>query len=453
MRSARGRLQLARAALLGAAGLAALAAGGCGSRDRSNPLDPLNPLTGGRLTGFTAVAGSADVTLTWDALVYATAPPVRLERALASDSAFALLADTPLALGQYLDATAQPGQDYVYRARVVTASGLTAPVLAGAQPGPERPWVADAGLDRVVLLSPDGRAVRLDLEGFIFPAGIAWDPVLRRVWVANTFGGTVVELDSSGTVVGTHTPLDFPHAVAADPVSGGCWVADDHEGVVVRLGRDGAELARATSFAGPVALAPTRDGGGGVWVAEADAGRVTLLRGDGTRVVSRPGFSLPQGLAVDPGAAGRDPGVWVADYGADQVVKLSAEGLTVFRLVGIPGPTAVDVDPGDGSAWVATARGGTGAVTRLGADGHFVWRVDGLVDPVAVAAEADPDQDVWVADAADNAVWKIGGAGTPARRLGGLGYPLGISVDRGAPAPGSPGRARLGPRRGPGIRS
>ncbi len=440
---------------------------GCGSRDRSNPFDPKNPDTGGVLPGLRVVAGDHRADISWDLQAFGSGPKVRIERFYNTESEFRTVAVLPLEAGAYSDDPLTNGGEYIYRVRVVAASGSEGVATVDtAGPEADRPWILDSGNERLVELSPDNRDIRHASNSPSTPADVQFDAHHQVLWVANPFDGTVAKLDPSGQGLAAYSVLDFPNVLAVDESRGELWVGDDRNGTVMKITSGGERICRAEGFAGVASLAVDPEDGG-VWVAEPDAGRVTKVRADGIRQVTVRGFTSPRRVVFDPGSAPLHvpAAVWIADFANGQIAKATPQGREIFRLVGYPGISALHLESTytSGTPYVGgtlyvgvTSLVGDGMILALDQDGRELWRASGPRNPVGIALNREsgghPDDirdpcrySVWVADAGSGAAWKFTCGGRFASRQGGFSAPQAIACV----IPGPPYPAAPSPRRPP----
>lgn len=81
-------------------------------------------------------------------------------------------------------------------------------------------WVAvmiDMMNDAVIKLDANGKQV-LKVDGFQMPSGLASDPKDGGCWVANTNGGQIAKITSSGQIASNIENLTYPKVVAVAPV-------------------------------------------------------------------------------------------------------------------------------------------------------------------------------------------------------------------------------------------
>lgn len=416
--------RLAAAALV----LAALAAS-CADRPRTNPLDPGNPETGGGPLGFIALAGNAQVSLSWQG------PPegariggFLLERRVHGTTAYATLDSvlSPATLGR-IDAAVANDSEYDYRLSYVLEGGGVsgAPVVRTARPGPEIVWVADPGVDEIARISPDGRTRALTLDGVEACNRVAVQLADGDLWAASPLSGSVLVFGADGSVVGSFGGLDEPNAIAVDPTSSSAWICEEAPGAskVRRWASDGTVLATGPAFglASDVAIIP----GGGAWIVDEQTGRLVSLASSGAATGT---FALPS----DPRRMARDPidgSLWVTCYSSGDVVHVGSNGGVLATYGGFNGPYGIDVDEFRNLVWVGLD--GDGAVVGLRAsDGGLVFRVGGLPHPRSLAVN-DRTGECFVAAIASHELVRIDADGTVLSRNPNFSAPFDVKIDPG----------------------
>lgn len=405
--------------------VAALALTACADRQRLNPLDPSHaPSPLDLADPLDALAGDGSVELRWDFTRFDDVAGVRLYRE--GGGADLVRQVGPDQTG-FVDADVANGVLYRYRlALVVAGEGELA--IAGeplATPGPERPWVADAGQGLVWRLTPDGRRPLFAQGRFPQIAAVALDEREGTCWVSDGRLGGLSRITPQGQLERVGAALATAGALAIDGAARRGWVADGDGHAVYRFdvaqGADTLALVELDAhFRDPARLAPSPDGG--VWVADRGAGRVALfddrgrltaqwlqvedivdldaagreccrawaLADGGRRLLGlAPGeatveVSLPyaEGRGLD---AGPDGGVWVV--GETDVAAIDAGGqvLALWREAVADGRD-VAVDARNGQVWVL----GSQELRKIAVDGSYQTQLTGLLRAVAVAVSPGP---------------------------------------------------------------
>jgi DNA-binding beta-propeller fold protein YncE len=208
--------------------------------------------------------------------------------------------------------------------------------VAFALPG-DSVWVGGFGPSVVLLLTPDLGAPAAADTGYGGPEDLAWDPVRRALWVADSQLGRLLHRRSNGSV-DTLSGFGVPFSVAVEEGSGDAWLIDRARRSVHRIdGEADTLLWSAAGFAGPYQLLPAGDGS--VWVSDNLSGRITRLAADGTVAQTLSGFEAPAGLALDPASGD----LWVTDARRGELLRVGPAGEIRARLGGFDGPFAVGV--------------------------------------------------------------------------------------------------------------
>ncbi|MFN8588255.1 MAG: hypothetical protein U0704_10705 [Candidatus Eisenbacteria bacterium] len=416
----------ARTALLTLGALLALCAAGCSRRERLNPLDPVNPETGGRPSGFDAVAGFSVITVQWTARPDLAIDGFQLMRLAPGDSLYRPLGDvSPPNRPGYVDAGVLNGRRYRYRLYYVVAGVLSqSPAEDDATPGPLRVYVTDPGSGAAIRLSPDGRdeisrwtnfgevqslavdseagrvwvsswtdgrvgwfdpatPFTLDLPGIPSPYSLAVDKSNHTVWICD-LAGTMHHRDLTGASAspGTIQLLDEPIGVAVGAGDRALWVCEGGGARVRRYSPAGVPLATAFLSANPSRVAVdslTRL----AYVTSLAGAKLWRIAENGALVDSTSAsLAGPIGIALD-----RPRGLaWVADAAGNRVVAYDLTTLALVRTItGLGEPRAVAVDPLSGDVWVVAR--GSRAVVRYASDGTLLDRRTGFADPSEIALD------------------------------------------------------------------
>jgi DNA-binding beta-propeller fold protein YncE len=389
---------------------AAAVLAGCSTRDHDNPLDPENPDTGGAPRWLSALADEGAVDLAWTVERFRDLDAVRL----VSVPSGSVLWTGDAGTGSFRHIGLANRVDQEYRLDLVLNDGriLELPEEI-ATPGPDLPWVLDAGSGSAKRLTPDGRGVRVRVSA---PGGtsVVADPDSAQVLLVEFFDGRVRLLDREGTEVWSIDTLLRP--ITALRVEDGWWIADSGLGAVMRVNDQGTFVYGDSTFTFPVDLAS--DGGDGVWVADR-AGTLARVV-EGTGVVFTMPLATP--LALAPAAGG---GVWVAARGDALLLRLDAAGVEVARAEDLSGLETLVPDPVTDGVWAAD-RGGR-RVVLFDANAGEVVAFGGFPSPASLAVSPD-GAEIWVADPALGRVVRLGREGTVLSRTAGVTSPVSISV-------------------------
>lgn len=401
-----------------------LALSACADRERLSPLDPRarNPLD--LADPLDALAGDGRVELRWDFTRFDDVARVRLSR---EGGGAGVVRDVDPARMSFVDEDVVNGVLYRYRLALQVEGQGEGIEVAGepfATPGPERGWVADAGMGLVYRLTPDGRRALFAQGRFPAIAAIALDPREGTCWVSDGRLGVLWRIAPDGALerVGAALSAGGALAIDGDARRGFVAEADGHAVYAFAVAAlvDTVELAQVdATFRGPVRLAPSP--GGGVWIADAGADRVLLFDAGMGRV----GQWHPVDGIVDLAAAG---------VGCCQAWVLAARGKELLRLTPGEPPLAValpfaegrgldGVD--DGGAWVV----GETDIAAFDAGGRMqlVWR-EAVSGGRALAVDERNGQ-VWAIG--DGALLKAATDQTHQTQLTGFTRAVAVAVDPG----------------------
>jgi DNA-binding beta-propeller fold protein YncE len=399
----------------------------CGSRERANPLDPRNPATGGRPSGFVALAGNGHVRLQWSRGNVSGLAGYQLSRRIEGQGAYAPLAELPALHTTYDDFGLANGVEHHYRLAYLFTSGPgPRPAEDSAIPGPLVPWATDLGGRSLLTLTADGRHVESVDARFGGPTHVAVDATEGRVWVSDTYGGALAVYDLLSPAPVTLPGFVEPTSIAVDPVSHHAWICDEGSGLVhhrapdgtpgtpatvgplglpiavavsprdrsVWIAENGALLVRHLDAAGgliaasPVAR-PSRlavdSTSGDAWGTSFESGQVFQVSPGGSVVRTLPGFGGPIGIAVD----WRRDRVWIADALAGQIVALRRNGTQVLRVTGLPQVREVAVDLASGRCWATVP--GVGQIVSITPEGAIASRISGVTGAYAIALDPGLD--------------------------------------------------------------
>jgi hypothetical protein len=251
----------------------------------------------------------------------------------------------------------------------------------------------------------DSKFGSVNKHGFDDPVAIAVGG--DHVWVANSEGNSVTELDASDgrqirTIYSVRYAFDRPAAIAA--ADDRIWVADAGGDSVTELDADTGGLIGVLSgssyqFDGPDAL--TVDGGH-VWVVNYDGTLTELNGGDGKPVRNIPAdfesFNGPDAIA----AVG--PYIWVANPESASITELSTRDGRLVRTLSVGNPvldephSPLAMAAAGTHIWV-TGEDGTSVTELNAADGSKPRTVTGgryrFDIPYAITAAGS---DIWVAN-------------------------------------------------------
>ena len=87
------------------------------------------------------------------------------------------------------------------------------------------------------------------------PVGLAYDSVSRILYCSNIFEGTIVQINSSGTVIPFASGLISPFGLAYDSVSRILYCSDNATGTIVQINSSGTVIPFASGLTNPIGLA------------------------------------------------------------------------------------------------------------------------------------------------------------------------------------------------------
>lgn len=405
--------------------LAALALAGCSRRDRLNPLDLGNPVTGGRPTGFNAVAGYQSVSLWWDPRPGIGVDGFEIWRRVEGDSLWRSLGRLSAEADRFFDSGLSNGVRVGYRLDyVIDGAPANRAVEDEATPGPVRAWVADPGSHEVVRLSPDGRDVTLREDRFGEVGRIAVDPLDGFVWASASLDGVVWGLAPSTGQVFSIQGIRSPDAIALGPLDHTAWICD-RQGGVAHYYRNGtaATPGYLNLIDDPVAIAVC-GADGSVWVVERGGNRV--------RHFSAAGVPLGTAFVGQPSRIAVDPVTriaWVTSYTLGRVWRIGEAGQLVDSTSAALGPIGVALDHGRGRAWIADDVGGR----LLGLDLATLAvevTATGFGAPYDVAVDPSTGQP-WVLSRSNRSVARLDLDGSILDYRGGFSDPVEVRIDPG----------------------
>ncbi|HUW94658.1 MAG TPA: hypothetical protein VMW58_02635 [Anaerolineae bacterium] len=227
-------------------------------------------------------------------------------------------------------------------------------LLHGLEYWSAEPRLAEAG--RVRYLGSLGSSVQAleivaRIEVGADPQGLALDSSRNRAYVTLDEGVLVAVDTSDGHVSCTARVGDHPLGVAVNPATGRVYVANSGGGSVSEV--EGTACGVEHTFSGlkrPSGVVVDVPGNR-VYVADTEAGQVVVLEGEGRRVVGRvPVGSFPEALTIDQ-ASGL---VYVANAGDGTLSVIEGDGLQVVSTFRVAwGPlVGLTFDEATGRAYV-----------------------------------------------------------------------------------------------------
>lgn len=222
------------------------------------------------------------------------------------------------------------------------------------------------------------------------PLGIAID-ASGNIWVGNSTGNTLTELNSSGNTTQTIAGVTNPTNDLAIDAGNNIWTASTSGNNVLEVSAGGTvhTFAVGSSPRG-VAIDPN----GNIWAANFTGNTVTKLNQAGTVLgtfsVNAGGASAtgPTGIAID--ASGN---VWVQCITTGNIVKLSGSGVNigVTALSSAPTNAGIAVDS-SGNVWATNS---SSTIAKInGGSGSVMTTVSGITSGAGIAI--DQSGAVWV---------------------------------------------------------
>ena len=404
---------------------ATLLLAGCSDRERANPFDPLNPTTGGRPSGFMALAGNGEVRLFWDAATGDAFIGFQLFRRDPGETSYhAITGVLSRMTTSFRDAPLANGSDYAYRLHFVFTTGPgTLAAEDVSRPGTTLPWMIESGGTELLRLTPDNRRISERRAGFGSTADVAANPRNGDVWVADEGNGRVVIYQTGSGVTVSVPGFQLPTAVGVDPSNTTGWVCDASRGRVYHVQRDGQVFAASIGPLLQPVDAAVDPFTGYVWICEFAGGRVRLHDDIGVLQWTC-AVAGPSRVAVD---SVTHEG-WVTSFEHGIVTRISPAGQVLGTFPSFVAPLGVAVDATRGRIWIADPY--AGRVIALDRDGQEEFRLTGLTDAGELSVDAATG-DAWVVLGSTGSVVRISPAGTILRSQGGFRYPFAISVDPG----------------------
>ena len=254
-------------------------------------------------------------------------------------------------------------------------------------------WVANAGDNTVMHINSSGSLIK-KYTGFSSPVAIAID-ASNEVWVANYGNGTVINMLSGLTysVGGSN-----PEAIAVD-ASGNVWTANYGSNSVTELNSSGTILNTYAVGSHPDALAI--DVAGYIWVANEGTNTVTEISNGSTSTHTV--GNAPDAIAMDQNAF-----IWVTNWSDNTLMELYNNGSQAATYsVGGSEPAGIAVDH-SGNIWVTNFNSNT--VTELNSSGTVLSTLNVGTGPIGIAI--DPSGNIWVTNKNSNNITELSGITT-----------------------------------------
>jgi len=293
-------------------------------------------------------------------------------------------------------------------------------------------WVANAGGNSVVKLSPTGRFIdNFSPAGARFsrPYGLAIS-AKGDVWITNSADASVTQLDSAGDLIANRSPagalIDQPYGIEFDAADN-VWIANYAGNRVSELlasdhYESGLNFAPAgANLNGPVSIGIDTDAN--VWTSNFNGNSISQLTASssyGTGFNFAPAaafFNSPLGLGLDA-----SNNVWVANFDGLNLSELTASSSYATGLSFSPagaalnGPVRLKLDSAD-NVWTVNFDTGTLGVLLAGCNSVSC---EGLnFDPLGAALNSptgitvDAAGNIWIANSGGHSVSEFIGLATP----------------------------------------
>ena len=203
-----------------------------------------------------------------------------------------------------------------------------------------------------------------------------------NVWVTNygsgtVTSGTVTELSSTGTTLGTFTVGSYPISIAAG-LNGNVWVTNSGNSgnnTITELSNTGTTLE--TFNVGNDAVGIAIDSNGNVWVANGGYSGVIKYSSTGAILGTFATGTNPIAIAID-----LNGNVWITNQRSGTVTELSNTGATLGTYAVGSNPMGIAIDS-NGDIWVTNQRSGT--VTELSNTGATLGTYAVGSNPIGIA--------------------------------------------------------------------
>ena len=204
-------------------------------------------------------------------------------------------------------------------------------------------WAVSPNRQTVSRLDQATRHIGQEIDVGAGPTGIAYSPIGRAVWVANSLDGTVSRIDPGTNREVDRIPVgNVPVAIAVG--FGSVWITNVGDRSVTRLDARSGDLIKTieTDDVGRgIAV-----GGGAVWVSDDDGGSVSRIEPRTNEVTKQ----IPVGNGATALAYGARS-LWVANASDGTVSRIEPKTSAVTSVP--TGGTPGDLTFADGALWVS----------------------------------------------------------------------------------------------------
>ncbi|MDZ7263084.1 MAG: hypothetical protein ONB16_00775 [candidate division KSB1 bacterium] len=397
----------------------------CSDRQRLNPIDPLNPNTAGKPGSLRIYSELDQAVLEWQAIPIRDFIGYRIYRKGPADTHFQFIHLSPPESTRYRDQNLAFDSVYQYQISVQALDFETPRSdIVSIIPGPTYIWATDIYNRRLIQITHDGahEIMQIPVDGY--PAELALDAPLQRLWFIDILLNRVYFLEAGIPRLAASLAGGRPSDIAMDVDNDRIWISDETKGIVYVLNRQGQRVGEVAGFTKPIALdIDFRDGAG--WVVDLKAARVSKIAPNLSIALQLMDFHRPMDISVNQ----KTGECWVAD--SSRVLKFDARGNVKLRLEsGFSFVTKLAVDSNTGNCWVLDQEFWFQRARLLcfNEKGHQLVNVSGLSWPENIAVNPY-DHGCVVADAGNARIIKFFSDGRVFGQITGYDYPQGLLVE------------------------
>lgn len=246
-----------------------------------------------------------------------------------------------------------------------------------------RIWVDDADADELLQLDSSGRVMgRVSCDPGSSPRALIGGAGNTVLWYTDAHAKALVELTAAQQKL--VTPLGFEASALALAANGDIFLTEFGK-AVYRLNQDQTSLTRwESSPTDAIVSSPDND----VWFSQGSA-LTRLVPTTGVTDFLLSDTAYASGLCV-----GSDSGLWFSDGFANQLVRMSWDG-TLSRTINLPTGTAPGriITGPDGAFWFAET--GTNKIGRVSLSGEVTHYPLPTPNTLPYALTVGPDGNIW----------------------------------------------------------
>lgn len=397
----------------------------CSDRQRLNPIDPSNPITAGKPAGVRIYSEMDQAVLEWEAIPIRDFVGYRIYRQGPADSNFRFIHLSPPESTCYRDKKLAYDAEFKYQISVL-AQDFESPRsdIVSIIPGPTYIWATDIFNRRLVKISHDGAHEILQTPVDGYPAELAFDAPMQRLWFIDVLLNGVYFLEKGIPRLAVSLSGGKLSDIAVDVDNDRVWVTDETKGIIYVFNRQGQRVGEISGFNKPIAIDfYSRDGA--AWVVDLKAARVSKIAANLSLVAKLTDFRRPMDVSVNQ----KTGECWIAD--SSRVFKYDARGAVKIRIeTGLNMATKVAVDSDNGNCWVLDQVFWyqQSRLLCFNEKGHKLLEVSGLSWPENLAVNPY-DHGCVVADAGNGRIIKFFADGKVGGQLTGYDYPQGLLVE------------------------